>query len=441
MKKLIFTIVTLVLLLVCAVSASASEAPVSMEITAQPDKVIYSTADAVQRTESVWNEAANAVSTVTYSYYPIDFSGLEITFTYADDTTKVFSFDEGMSLAGGEFVILNQTVQNAKNQWKAENQYDVILAFGALTAQYQVLVTAQQPDADKVITAIAIAEKPEKLIYLDTEAFTATGFDEDGNIAEYNAYPFTAEGLLLQVTYTDGSVLFCTPAVLSALTETTVVIDDGQGPDTAWTLGVHQIRVCFGALSTQFNVYVDVQNHKFEAYSYIGDDQHEADCVYCEQSFRFDCDGGTATCDKQAVCSVCNSPYGDTLPHDIYYVTDASGHAERCNNCTLDGATEPHAYTAGEYDKENKQVLYTCSVCTHAVFGQPMGDVDFDGRLTAGDAREILRASVELTTLTPAQAALADVDGDGVTGAGDARLVLRASVDLETINAFLPVTE
>ncbi|MBE6813083.1 MAG: hypothetical protein E7523_09405 [Ruminococcaceae bacterium] len=441
MKKLIFAIVTFVLSLVCAVSASASEAPVKMEITAQPEKLIYSVADGVQRTESVWNEDTDSVSTVTYSYYPIDFAGLEITFTYADETKKEFSFDENMSLAGSEFTILNKTLQNAKNQWMTEKQYDVVLAFGELSAQYQVFVTAQQPDAENTVADIAIAVKPEKLIYLDNEAFTASGFNEDGEVVEYKAYPFTAEGLLLQVTYADGSVQFCSPAVLSALTDREVVIDDNQAFDSQWQLGPNQIRVSSGDLSAQFNVYVDVQDHKFEDYFYAGNDQHEADCVYCEQSFRFACEGGEATCAEQAVCTVCESPYGETLPHDDFYVKDADGHAERCNNCDLDGAVEPHDFVAGTYDKENKQALYTCNVCAYSVFGQPKGDIDGDGALTAGDARLILRASVGLETLTPEQTALADTDEDGMLDAGDARLVLRVSVDLETLNTFIPVTE
>ncbi len=441
MKKFIFTIVTFVLLLVCAVSASASETPVKMEITSQPERLIYSVADAVQRTERVWNEDTNSVSTVTYAYYPLDFTGLEITFTYADESKKVFSFDENMSLAGSEFTVLNKTVQNAQNQWMTEKQYNVMLAFGELTAQYQVFVTTQLPDADKTISDISIAEYPAKRIYLDAEAFAATGFNENGESVEYKAYPFTAEGLILQVTYADGSVQFCSPAVLSALTGKEVLINDKQTVGSEWVLGENQVSVSFGELSAHFNVYVDVKDHKFEDYYYIGNDMHEADCAYCGQSFRFACEGGQATCAAQAVCTICESSYGETLPHDIYYVKGADGHAERCNNCDLDGALEPHEFITGEYNKENKQALYTCSVCTYSVYGQPKGDIDGDGVLTAGDARMILRASVGLETLTPQQTALADADDDGILDAGDARLVLRVSVGLETLNTFIPVTQ
>ncbi len=65
-----------------------------------------------------------------------------------------------------------------------------------------------------------------------------------------------------------------------------------------------------------------------------------------------------------------------------------------------------------------------------------MGDIDGSTTLTAGDARVILRASVDLEKLDKAQAILADVNFDKKVDAGDARLVLRASVGLENITTL-----
>ena len=62
-----------------------------------------------------------------------------------------------------------------------------------------------------------------------------------------------------------------------------------------------------------------------------------------------------------------------------------------------------------------------------------LGDVDGDGRVTASDARLILRAAAQLVTLTMEQEANADVDNDGVVTALDARIVLRVSAELETL--------
>lgn len=55
------------------------------------------------------------------------------------------------------------------------------------------------------------------------------------------------------------------------------------------------------------------------------------------------------------------------------------------------------------------------------------GDLDGDGKVTAGEARKILRASAGLETLTPAERMRADVDGDGKIEAADAREALKKS--------------
>lgn len=56
------------------------------------------------------------------------------------------------------------------------------------------------------------------------------------------------------------------------------------------------------------------------------------------------------------------------------------------------------------------------------------GDVDYDRKITASDARLILRASVGLEELSQY---FADVDGDGKITASDARIILRKSVGLD----------
>lgn len=61
----------------------------------------------------------------------------------------------------------------------------------------------------------------------------------------------------------------------------------------------------------------------------------------------------------------------------------------------------------------------------------PLGDIDFDGEITASDARLALRASVALEELDEWQYIAADADKDGHISASDARLILRVSVGLE----------
>ncbi len=61
------------------------------------------------------------------------------------------------------------------------------------------------------------------------------------------------------------------------------------------------------------------------------------------------------------------------------------------------------------------------------------GDVDMNGEVTAGDARTILRAAVQLESLEEAVLPYADYNGDNAVSAEDARLTLRAAVHLEPL--------
>lgn len=59
------------------------------------------------------------------------------------------------------------------------------------------------------------------------------------------------------------------------------------------------------------------------------------------------------------------------------------------------------------------------------------GDIDGNGKITAADARLVLRASVGLEKFSTAQTTAGDIDKNKKITAADARLILRASVGLE----------
>ena len=61
-----------------------------------------------------------------------------------------------------------------------------------------------------------------------------------------------------------------------------------------------------------------------------------------------------------------------------------------------------------------------------------LGDVDGDGKVTAADARRILRRAAKLVVFTNEENVRADVDKDGKITAKDARKVLRVSARLDT---------
>ncbi len=74
---------------------------------------------------------------------------------------------------------------------------------------------------------------------------------------------------------------------------------------------------------------------------------------------------------------------------------------------------------------------------TQAASAQYYGDVDGDGRVTAADARSILRYSVNLETPSETQRVIADLDKSGGISAADARLALRIAVGLEDIDEYI----
>lgn len=65
------------------------------------------------------------------------------------------------------------------------------------------------------------------------------------------------------------------------------------------------------------------------------------------------------------------------------------------------------------------------------------GDLDFDGRVTAADARLALRASVNLDPLSAEAAKRADIYGTGIVSANTARVLLRISIGLDSLYTVL----
>ncbi len=71
------------------------------------------------------------------------------------------------------------------------------------------------------------------------------------------------------------------------------------------------------------------------AWTSCGNDSHKRTCTLCLQEQTEDCCGGEeATCDKQSVCEVCDTPYGTTKPHT--FADDAA--------CTSNGDNTHNRY-------------------------------------------------------------------------------------------------
>ena len=62
-----------------------------------------------------------------------------------------------------------------------------------------------------------------------------------------------------------------------------------------------------------------------------------------------------------------------------------------------------------------------------------IGDINADGRITAADARLLLRYTAKLESLDSETLKYSDANNDGKITAADARLILRVSAKLDTI--------
>lgn len=72
---------------------------------------------------------------------------------------------------------------------------------------------------------------------------------------------------------------------------------------------------------------------------------------------------------------------------------------------------------------------------------EKIGDVNDDGKITAADARLVLRHSASLEMLPDSVIPNADADGNGRITAADARLILRVSANLDSFKKKNPTTE
>ena len=176
-----------------------------------------------------------------------------------------------------------------------------------------------------------------------------------------------------------------------------------------------------------------------------------------------------ATCtvdgEQEHTCSIC----GDTETEVInaagehtfgeWVIVDEATETSaglREHSCTVCGAVEaeeipmlaPHEHVFGEWvivDEATETSAglreHTCTVCGAVeaeeipmLTPQPAGikgDVNGDGRVTAADARLVLRAAAKIETFTDEVAALAEVTGDGKVTAADARKILRVAAKVD----------
>ena len=92
--------------------------------------------------------------------------------------------------------------------------------------------------------------------------------------------------------------------------------------------------------------------------------------------------------------------------------------------------------------------MKTCSVCgdkksenipklSVPATKNSLGDVNGDNKITAADARVILRTAAKIDTAAESAIAYFDINGDNKITAADARIVLRIAAKLESIDKYI----
>ncbi len=81
-------------------------------------------------------------------------------------------------------------------------------------------------------------------------------------------------------------------------------------------------------------------------------------------------------------------------------------------------------------------LILLCVMNLSVYAGDYLGDVNRDGKVSASDARTVLRAAAKLEALDSIQMFIADVNVDGKINASDARHILRCSAKLEYAGAI-----
>ena len=153
-------------------------------------------------------------------------------------------------------------------------------------------------------------------------------------------------------------------------------------------------------------IAIDVNAHNFGGWTSNGDGTHTRVCsLNGEHKETADCSGGTATCTEKAVCSTCNTAYGNTAQHNhgTTWESDANNH---WNECTC--GDKANVGTHADSDNNGK-----CDVC------------DYDMPTTPGGSG----------SETPKQPETPDKPNDGLSGGAIAGIVV-GSVAVAGLGGF-----
>ena len=192
-----------------------------------------------------------------------------------------------------------------------------------------------------------------KLIAIDPQSYLADATDSDVESkvvelsskikAAYDNYISAAQGLVARPVFyfqrADGSQIAEVPADNESSAYTWGITEKhvSTTPDTQKTSngnGQHTWKTYSWPTSATNNVFKEIESAHTE-----------------------NCSGGTATCTAKAICSGCNTEYGDVLGHNYTYTyVDKTYHTKKC--------------TRGDFEEQEKHTLDsdgTCTLCNQKI--------------------------------------------------------------------------
>ena len=148
--------------------------------------------------------------------------------------------------------------------------------------------------------------------------------------------------------------------------------DNGTHTSTCTTCGRSETENCSGGTATCENKavcsvcgaeYGEKLGHDWNAWESNGDGTHTRTCKRDSgHKENGTCSGGKATCTSKAVCDVCKTTYGDTVPHNTtqYGGKDSSGHWDTCSTCDNKFNFEAHTPDRERADETNPVKCTKC---------------------------------------------------------------------------------
>ena len=143
---------------------------------------------------------------------------------------------------------------------------------------------------------------------------------------------------------------------------------------------------------TTVQMAIDPSNHKAAAAWTQENDKHYHICengcgTHLDEAV---CSGGTATCQKRAVCSICGAGYGSFANHNTAseWSKDKTGHWHRCQT---EGCTEKCDFTAHTPDHDGsatEEYPILCKVCGYKMEEQLSHTHSFDQEKTTDNYKE-----------------------------------------------------